>query len=289
MRYNEHILYDSHNKPVLRTFHTTVVPGRRNYREHHHTECELSLFCSGTGVYSLPGKEYSFAKDDIFLFNSDEVHCITDIGTDESFDSLCIQFEPRILWSDKNFPESGELLRIFFDRSSGFENRIDCTNPQTALIRQEILELEKELEEKQFNYYMIVKMKLYSILTRLVRSYGYVKGETEFSANRETFSRLNKALKFIDENLEGDLKLDELAKIAAMNKSYFSTVFKQFNGISPWEYITIKRVEMAIELLKNTSLTKLEIAQRCGFNSSSNFYQQFKKVTGKLPKDYAAD
>ena len=289
MRYNEQILYDSHNKPVLRTFHTTVAPGRRNYREHHHTECELSIFCSGSGVYSLPEKEYKFIKDDVFLFNSDEVHCITDIGTEETFDSLCVQFEPRILWADKNFPESGELLRIFFDRSSNFENLIDRTNPQTKFICKELYELEKELIEKKFNYYMIVKMKLYSILTRLIRSYDYVKKETEFSANRETFSRLNKALKFIDENLDGELRLDELAKIATMNKTYFSTVFKQFNGISPWEYITIKRVEKAIELLKNTSLTKLEIAERCGFNSSSNFYQQFKKVTGKLPKDYISD
>lgn len=289
MRYNEQILYDSHNCPVIRTFHTTVAPGKRHYREHHHTECELSLFCSGSGIYSLPEKQYDFVKGDVFLFNSDEVHCITDIGTEETFDSLCVQFEPRILWSDKNFPESGELLRIFFDRNSNFENRIERTNSQTALICEELIALERELEEKKFNYHMIAKMKLYSILTRLIRSYDYVKEETEFSANRETFSRLSKALRFIDDNLESDLKLDELAKLAAMNKSYFSTVFKQFNGISPWEYITIKRVEKAIELLKNTSLTKLEIAQRCGFNSSSNFYQQFRKVTGKLPKDYTAD
>lgn len=286
MRYDEHILYDGHNRPVLRTFHTTVASGRRNYREHHHTECELSMFCSGSGIYSLPHKEYSFKKDDVFLFNSDEVHCITDIGTKEQFNSLCVQFEPRILWADKNFPESGELLRIFFDRSSAFENLIDRENPETESIRRELLELECELKEKKFNYHMIVKMKLYSILTRLIRSYGYVKEETEFSANRETFSRLNKALKFIDENLDGELRLDNLAKIATMNKTYFSTVFKQFNGISPWDYITIKRVEKAIELLKNTTLTKLEIAEKCGFNSSSNFYQQFKKVTGKLPNDY---
>ena len=57
------------------------------------------------------------------------------------------------------------------------------------------------------------------------------------------------------------------------------------NSVSPWEYITIKRVEKAIELLRTTNLTKLDIAQRCGFSSSSNFYKAFSKVTGKTPSE----
>ena len=63
-------------------------------------------------------------------------------------------------------------------------------------------------------------------------------------------------------------------------------VFKKFNGVSPWEYITIKRVERAIELLRTTDLTKLEIADQCGFTSSSNFYKAFFHVTGKKPGDF---
>ena len=58
------------------------------------------------------------------------------------------------------------------------------------------------------------------------------------------------------------------------------------NGISPWEYITIKRVEKAIGLLKTTNDTKLNIAMQCGFNSSSNFYKAFFRITGKKPGSY---
>ena len=71
-----------------------------------------------------------------------------------------------------------------------------------------------------------------------------------------------------------------------MTQTYFSSVFKKFNGVSPWEYITIKRVEMAIELLKSTDMTKLEIAEKCGFKSSANFYKAFNNITGKKPKDF---
>ena len=71
-----------------------------------------------------------------------------------------------------------------------------------------------------------------------------------------------------------------------MAETYFSSVFKKFNGISPWEYITIKRVEKAVDLIKNTNLTKLDIAEKCGFSSSSNFYKMFSKITGKTPSEY---
>ncbi|UKI38076.1 MAG: hypothetical protein L6V93_08820 [Clostridiales bacterium] len=47
---------------------------------------------------------------------------------------------------------------------------------------------------------------------------------------------------------------------------------------------------MAIGLLKSTELKKLEIAERCGFNSASNFFiKPLKKVTGKPPEYYCRD
>ena len=96
---------------------------------------------------------------------------------------------------------------------------------------------------------------------------------------------MTNALNFIDSNITSDITLNEIAARAMMTPTYFSSVFKKMNGISPWEYITIKRVEKAVELLKTTELTKLDIAMRCGFTSSSNFYKAFTKITGKTPGD----
>ena len=71
-----------------------------------------------------------------------------------------------------------------------------------------------------------------------------------------------------------------------MSKTYFCTIFKKLNGISPWDYITIKRVEKSVEILKTSQDTVLEIALKCGFNNTANFNRAFKKVTGKVPGDY---
>ena len=71
-----------------------------------------------------------------------------------------------------------------------------------------------------------------------------------------------------------------------MSSAYFSTKFKEYNGISLSQYIAKKRVQKAVRKLENSDKTVLSIAQNCGFFSSSNFYKAFKKYTGKVPTDY---
>lgn len=71
-----------------------------------------------------------------------------------------------------------------------------------------------------------------------------------------------------------------------MSKTYFCGQLKKLNGISLWDYITIKRIEKAITLIESSNLSRLEIALKCGYNNTSNFYYAFKKVTGKTPEDY---
>ena len=83
-------------------------------------------------------------------------------------------------------------------------------------------------------------------------------------------------------NLEKKITLKDIADIAYMSQSHFSALFKKFNGISPWDYITIKRVEKAITLLKTTNLSKLEIAAQCGFSSHSNFYKMLNVLCNHI-------
>lgn len=281
MRYNEYDVLDKRNKPLVKIFHSTVEGGKRAYRGHHHTECELSTIISGCGTYSLENKEYDVKKGDVILFGSDETHCLTEISTDERFDLLNIQFEPRILWTNTEF--HGNLMQIFLERNKNFENRINRNNPTSNALKRLIFEIEDEMANDRFNRSFIVQSKLFEILTLIIRDYDYVSPR---ETNSAVLSQLRLTLEYIDENLSEPLTLDELSKKATMNKTYFCTVFKRYNGISPWEYISIKRVEKAIELIKTTSLTKLEIAGQCGFNSASNFYKIFGEVTGKTPSDY---
>lgn len=280
MRYKEAVLTDKNGVILIKSFFSTVPQGKRVYREHHHAECELSTVISGSGTYSVNKKEYEFSSGDVFIFGGDEVHCITDIS--DNFVLLNIQFAPRLLWADS---DAFSAMKIFFARSKAFENKIK-KNEYTSKIHDSIINLHSELQSKNDGYGTMSKYMLFSILITLAREYDYVDKNADFAYLENTVKPMKASLDYINKNLENKILLEDIAKQAAMSPTYFSAVFKKMNSLSPWEYITIKRVEKAIELLKTTNLTKLDIAYQCGFTSSSNFYKAFSKVTGKSPSEF---
>ena len=205
-------------------------------------------------------------------------HCITEVY--EEMDLLNIHFEPKLLWERSEYID---LINLFAARSKGFSHRFPAGD--TALL-QKILELEGELHAQKECHAIIARGLLFAVLVHMIRHYDCVDKEKSITAHSSSTRSLRNAIHYINENIEGHLTLKELADVACMTPTYFSSVFKKFNGVSPWEYITIKRVERAVEMLKTTDLTKLEIAERCGFSSSSNFYKAFFRITGKHPGDF---
>ena len=87
-------------------------------------------------------------------------------------------------------------------------------------------------------------------------------------------------------NLAEEIHLEEVAREAAMSSAYFSTLFKKLNGMTLWEYVQSRRIELAAEKLLNTDRNVGEIAMECGYNSISNFNRSFKTVTGQTPVAY---
>ena len=99
-------------------------------------------------------------------------------------------------------------------------------------------------------------------------------------------AQLNEVIRYIDEHLDGEIRLAQLASIAHVSPAYFSTLFKRYNGLSPVEYVVHRRIQRAIELIRTTSMNLTDIAMSCGFNNSTNFYKAFRKVTGRTPVSY---
>ena len=141
MRIKEYTLLDNQKSCGMRSYHSVLSPQKRQYNGHHHTECELSVFIKGAGIYTVEDRKYEFSAGDVFLFGSNEEHCISEIT--EEIDLLNLQFEPYILWES---PNSAELLSIFNARNDAFENRF---HDDTGEISEYILRFEKELSEKQ--------------------------------------------------------------------------------------------------------------------------------------------
>ena len=81
-----------------------------------------------------------------------------------------------------------------------------------------------------------------------------------------------------------DLKLTDLAKAAASNRTYVSKALNVIKGVSFSDYVNGYRVARAKELLlSDESYTMSVIAEKSGFLSDTTFYRQFKAITGLTP------
>lgn len=103
----------------------------------------------------------------------------------------------------------------------------------------------------------------------------------------EHIKRIRKVLSFIDQNLDSELSLENLAKIGNYSTFHFHRIFRGIIGETLQEYITRKRMEksaLALSHHKNKSLE--DVFTEVGFKSNSTFSKTFKKYFGMSPTDF---
>jgi AraC family transcriptional regulator len=83
-----------------------------------------------------------------------------------------------------------------------------------------------------------------------------------------------------------DLSLQALANESGYSRVHFVRMFRAATGYSPHNYLLNLRLERAQELLKNPSLSLIDIALDCGFSSHSHMSRLFHKSAGITPSAY---
>ncbi len=104
---------------------------------------------------------------------------------------------------------------------------------------------------------------------------------------KDYISRINLTLKYIDNNLDSELSLESLSKVALYSPFHFHRIFKALIGETPNAYIIRKRIEKTASVLlhkKHISITELSL--QYGFNSNASFTRAFKKFYGISPSEF---
>lgn len=105
-------------------------------------------------------------------------------------------------------------------------------------------------------------------------------------SSRNYSALIQQAMICIDSDLEGDLSLNVLAEKLNVNASYLSTLFKKEMGQTITDYVTSKRMTLAMRLLGSSKMQIQTVAQKCGIPDVNYFTKKFKKATGRTPKEY---
>lgn len=97
---------------------------------------------------------------------------------------------------------------------------------------------------------------------------------------------IENAKKFIDDNFDKNISLEQVSRYVHLNPTYFCELFKRNTGVNFVDYKTHLRIENAKKLLKAGNLNIDTISSRLGYSDSKYFSKLFKRITGKTPQDY---
>ncbi|MEG4029574.1 MULTISPECIES: AraC family transcriptional regulator [unclassified Microcoleus] len=155
---------------------------------------------------------------------------------------------------------------------------------QDPLIQQIGLALKAEAQSDGGGSRLYAETMANALAVHLLRHYS-TQGTRNFECKGGMCPhKLRWVQDYINDYLEREFGLDELAALAQLSPYHFSRAFKQSVGISPHQYVIQQRVERAKQLLLQGNMSLSEIAIACGFSHQSHLTRHFKRLTGVTPK-----
>lgn len=125
----------------------------------------------------------------------------------------------------------------------------------------------------------ILKSMLQTLLLEIARRYRTTRAEQE----PQTVS--GKILRYMEEHSDV-VTLQEVANHFHYHPNYLSSLLRRETGRTFSDILLEKRMERAVLLMRNTTLSLEEISALLGYSDHSNFFRAFKKVYGVTPREY---
>ncbi len=105
----------------------------------------------------------------------------------------------------------------------------------------------------------------------------------------EWIERLNKAIAYIEENLNGEIDYEELGRLACCSPYHFQRMFGYMAGMPLSEYIRRRRMSCTAADLQSGGEKIIDIAAKYGYESPTAFNRAFQSVHGFAPSQTRAD
>lgn len=263
----EHIGHES--SMPFRTFLISV--GYRGW--HWHRELELILVLEGELKVTKRLTTHTLSKGDIYLINPYEMHGFID-GNKKNI-LLVLQIDPII---SSACPIDLQYFNFMLNAETETSEKI-ITSIKIIMIK-----IIKEVIYKKIGYEFACMGEVNKLVTILIRNVENNRDEKKEFRNRlEWLERINKIMKFINDNHKKNITLDDLGNFMNLSPFYISHLIKENTGLSFREHLSLIRTHFAISLMLSSDKKIIEIAYESGFSDIKYFNKNFKRIYSLTP------
>ena len=221
----------------------------------------------GSGSLKYRGSKYKIWPNSCVLINCNEYHYYK---TEVDF------------WEFK-------WVHINGTAASEYENLIN--EEDFSIVNIENTEEISELFDKVFfimkNSHIMTDIKICPLVVELLTNITLNKNnEANNPQNIKYRKDIDKVVKFISDNYEKNIQLDDIIKSVHISKYHFVRIFKKYMSVSPYQYLQNYRINTSKRLLKETDIPISEVVSAVGFSDIHNYIKAFKKTVGTTPSDY---
>lgn len=253
-------------------------------RWNYHPEVEIHLIRRGTGSYLIGNEIGAFGPGHLAVVGADVPHdWMSDLRDGEVISNrdCVLQFLPSwIAAVTRAMPEMHPVMAWVDETRRGlvYTGR---TAVEAARLIEQVGVLTGSARIARF-------ITLLDLLVSAPLSDRHFVAPHLYSADTDAAGRaaVDAGLAYVVENLAGDIRMSEAARIAHMSEPSFSKYFKRASGLTFSELVRRLRIANACRLLDQTNASVASISASVGYQTLANFNRQFKVETGMTPSQY---
>lgn len=252
---------------------------------HAHNFFEIVFIKSGSGLHQINENHYPMLTGDIYIMAPLDSHSAT---LDKTLSIVNILFQPTLFHEkDWLYLKSLPGLNILSnDHNKNNLHKLALSPSHADAITGLYLKIKAECSQKDAGWEINARNACAEILITMSRAwitYGNQKLQTHLSQGP-----VSKALQYIYENWEKEIKVNDLAKQVHLSKNYFGELFQNETGMTVQQYINKLKIDHARLLLEDKTLNINSIADIIGYQDANYFSRIFKKAYHMTPKEYRA-
>lgn len=233
---------------------------------HWHEQIELHYVVRGRTVIKLEQEEMDAGEGALVVVNSNVLH-----------EGYCRDGEMEVLVAIFDMED--------FSREFADKNIIFCPIiSDDSEISRIMFHIYEEYQRKEIGYQLVCKGELLKLVTYLARNKAIeMLSEEGVLKRRKKLERLNRVYQYIEMHYAEVITNCELAELVHLSEGRFYHIFKESAGVAPQQYINEIRLNKAMKLLKQDTITATEAAEAVGFLDYNNFGRMFRRYFGYTP------